>query len=160
MTVLVDRTDRLAGSGAQVAHDTVNRLWDAGCSWASASRATGVRVPRLRAIRSAAHAATIDEACRIVGFAGFLDQLTRESEFVDLTATIGWADTALVPSEGCYLRPFDLLATNDLELVEDLARARKDSRLVAELLGALGREWRSEVEVFTDDDGRGIRVRA
>lgn len=136
------------------------RLHMAGAGSESIATASGVSAGSLRSIRNGLRNASIDESCRIVGLVDFLDELTSGSTFEDLTEVLSWIERPLAPWLGGYLRPVDVLAVNDLEVVESLARVRSDDQQVAEVLDSANYGWRTEFEVFTASDRhRAIRAR-
>lgn len=148
-------------SKAEAGHAATQRLYAAGAGGGAITAATGVPQGRVRAIRHAANAATMDEACRIVGYLDFLTELGDAVGFGDLTEALSWVESPVAPAEGGYVRPVDLLGEGDWGLVEELAAARTNPNATAALLDATGRTWRSEWEVFAGTDGYdSIRKRA
>lgn len=157
MTVLESALD--TNSGSTAARVTLLTLYFEGAGSAETAAATKISQGRIRAIRAGVRAASIDEACRIVGYAAFLNELA-ENHFPGLSEALSWVEVPIDADAGCYLRPVDLIADDDLELVEDLARARASSSETVRILDATNRDWYSDYEVFADTDGhRSIRIR-
>jgi transcriptional regulator with XRE-family HTH domain len=127
-----------------------------GMSWADIAAAAHVSISAIRKWRKGG-TATGSNRLRLARLAAFLDLLEERG----VADPAQWMEMELPLGPGYHLRAVDLFISGHAEALIEWEEQRSDITVILNTVMPHWREWRSDAEVFIDEDGqRSLRMRA